>query len=82
MILKLLDSFGIILNTFIIGQRDSKKPIREIIKGTIILKFVVLFKSLIGSIIVAHFINYLLGVIIGSSSYSIYSKLVFLLPFC
>ena len=50
-------------------------------EGTVTLKFIVLFKSLIGSIIVDYFINYLLGIIIGLSSYSIYSKLVFLLLF-
>ena len=46
-------------------------------EGTIALKFIVFFKSLINSIIVNYSINYLLGVIIGLSSYSIYSKLIF-----
>ena len=81
MILKLLNSFGIILNTLIVGQRDSKELIREITEGTVALRFVVLFKSLIGSIVVAHSVNYLLGVIIGLSSYGVYSKLIFLFPF-
>ena len=81
MILKLLNSFSIIFNTLIIGQRDSKELIREFTEGTITLKFVVLFKSLIGSIIVNYFINYLLSVIIRLSSYSVYSKLMFLLSF-
>jgi len=64
-----------------VGQRDSKEPIREIAEGAIALRFIVLFKSLIGSIVVTHSINYLLGVIIRLSSYSVYSKLIFLLPF-
>ena len=81
MILKFFNSFSIIFNTLIISQRDSKELIREITEGTVALKFIVLFKSLIGSVIVDYFINYLLGVIIGSSSYNIYSKLVFLLLF-
>ena len=50
-------------------------------EGTITLRFIVLFKSLVGSIVVAYSINYLLGVIIRLSSYSVYSKLIFLLPF-
>jgi hypothetical protein len=79
--LKFLNSFGIILNTFIVGQRDSKKPIREIMEGTITLKFIVLFKSLIGSVIVAHSINYLLSVIIRLSFYGVYNKLIFLFLF-
>ena len=79
--MKLFNGFSIIFNTLIIGQRDSKELIREIAEGTIALKFIVLFKSLIGSVIVNYSINYLLSVIIGSSSYSVYSKLIFLLPF-
>ena len=79
--MKLLDGFGIILNTLVVGQRDSKELIREIAKGTIALRFVVLFKSLVGSVIVDYSINYLLGVIIGLSSYSVYGKLIFLFPF-
>jgi hypothetical protein len=81
LILKLLDGFGIILNTLVVGQRDSKELIKEIVEGTVALRFIVLFKSLVGSIIVDYSINYLLGVIIGSSSYGVYSKLIFLLPF-
>ena len=79
--MKLLNSFSIILNTLVVGQRDGKKLIREIAESTVALKFIVLFKSFIGSVIVDYSINYLLGVIIGSSSYSVYSKLVFLLLF-
>ena len=81
MILKLFNSFSIILNTLIVGQRDNKELIREFMEGTITLRFIVLFKSLIGSVVVNYSINYLLGVIIGSSFYNIYSKLVFLLLF-
>jgi hypothetical protein len=81
LILKLFNGFGIILNTFIVSQRDNKKPIREIAEDTITLRFIVLFKSLIGSVVVAYFINYLLGVIIKLSFYSVYSKLVFLFLF-
>ena len=81
MILKLFNSFNIILNTLIVGQRDNKKLIREIVEGTVALKFIVFFKSLIGSIIVNYSINYLLSVIVRSSSYSVYSKLIFLLLF-
>jgi hypothetical protein len=51
------------------------------VEGTVALKFIVLFKSLIGSIVIAYSINYLLSVIIGLSFYGIYSKLVFLFPF-
>jgi hypothetical protein len=79
--LKLLNGFNIILNTLIVGQRDSKEPIKEITEGTIILKFIVLFKSLIGSVVVTHFINHLLGIIIGLSFYGVYSKLIFLFLF-
>ena len=79
--MKFLNGFGIILNTFIVSQRDSKEPIREIAEGTIALRFIVLFKSLVGSVVVAYSINYLLGVIIGLSFYSVYGKLVFLLLF-
>jgi hypothetical protein len=79
--LKLFNSFGIILNTLVVGQRDSKESIKEIAEGTVALRFIVLFKSFIGSVIVDYSINYLLGIIIGSSSYGVYSKLVFLLPF-
>ena len=50
-------------------------------EGTVALRFIVLFKSLISSIIVDYFINYLLSVIIGLSSYGVYGKLIFLLPF-
>jgi len=82
LILKLFNSFSIILNTLVISQRDSKKPIKEIAESIIVLRFIVLFKSLIGSVVVAYSINYLLSVIVGLSSYGIYSKLVFLLPFC
>ena len=81
MILKLFNSFGIILNTLVVGQRDSKKLIKEIAESTIALKFIVLFKSFIGSIIVNYFINYLFSVIIGLSFYSVYGKLIFLLLF-
>jgi len=51
------------------------------VKGTITLRFIVLFKSLIGSIVVAYFINYLLSVIVRLSSYSVYGELIFLLLF-
>ena len=81
MILKLFDGFSIIFNTLIVGQRDSKESIREITEGTVALRFVVLFKSLVGSVIVDYSINYLLGVIIGLSSHGVYGKLVFLLLF-
>jgi hypothetical protein len=81
LILKLFNGFSIILNTLIVGQRDNKEPIREIMEGTIALRFVVLFKSLIGSIVVTYSINHLLSVIIKLSSYSVYSKLVFLFLF-
>jgi hypothetical protein len=81
LILKLFNSFSIIFNTLIVSQRDSKELIREITEGTIALKFIVLFKSLIGSIIVNYSINYLLSVIIGLSFYSVYNKLIFFLPF-
>jgi hypothetical protein len=81
LILKLLNGFSIILNTLVVGQRDSKELIREIAEGTIALRFIVLFKSLIGSVIVNYSINYLLSVIIGSSFYGVYSKLIFLLLF-
>ena len=81
MILKLLNGFGIILNTLIVSQRDNKELIREIAESTVALRFIVFFKSLIGSIIVAYFINYLLSVIIKLSFYSVYSKLIFLLLF-
>ena len=50
-------------------------------EGTVALRFVVLFKSLVGSVVVDYFINHLLGVIIRLSFYSVYSKLVFLLLF-
>jgi hypothetical protein len=81
LILKLLNGFSIILNTLIVSQRDNKELIKEIAEGTITLKFVVFFKSLIGSIIVNYFINYLLSVIIELSFYSVYNKFIFLLLF-
>ena len=64
-----------------VGQRDNKELIREIVEGTVTLRFVVLFKSLVGSVIVNYSINYLLGVIIKLSFYGVYSKLIFLFPF-
>ena len=64
-----------------VGQRDSKELIREITENTIALKFIVFFKSLIGSIIIDYFINYLLSIIIGLSFYSVYSKLIFFFLF-
>jgi hypothetical protein len=82
LVLELLNSFGIVLNVLIVGQRDSKEPIREIAEGAVALRFIVLFKSLVGGIVVTYSINHFLSVVVGSSSYSVYSKLVFLLPIC
>ena len=50
-------------------------------EGTITLKFIVFFKSLISSIVVNYFINYLFSVVIKSSSYSVYSKLIYIFLF-
>ena len=72
MILKLLNSFSIILNTLIVSQRDSKELIKEFAESTVALRFVVLFKSLVGSIVVDYSINYLLSVII--KKYKFYTK--------
>jgi len=39
--LKLFNSFGIILNTLMVSQKDNKELIKEIAEYTIILRFVV-----------------------------------------
>ena len=80
-VLELLNYFSVVLNVLVVGQGNSKEPIREITEGAVALGFIVLFKSLVGGIVVAYSVDYLLSVIVRSSSYSVYSKLVFPLLF-
>ena len=79
--MELLNCFSIVLNILVVGQGNSKEPIGEITEGAVALGFIVLFKSLVGGVVVTHSVDHLLSVIVGSSSYSVYSKLVFPLLF-